>query len=267
MQSRSALNHVLAALLALYLICNHAQAQAPQPRFVHAFVALADTEHQGIVPVPAKLGNGLDPVRNLYWGAAAGVKTFFTHSSSWTLLNCKSNPRPDVLERCVFKRRDREVYLVADAYRGDAIKRTIVDFFEAAAARNPEPVAGSVASHQPTLSAGGAASLVAYVGHDGLMDFRLPATASKKNETRRDAIILACASKQFFSEQLRASGAYPLLWTTGLMAPEAYTLESALDGWVENETAEQIRERAAVAYDKYQKCGLRGARRLFASGW
>jgi len=51
------------------------------------------------------------------------------------------------------------------------------------------------------------------------------------------------------------------------MAPEAYTLKSALDGWMEHESNEQIRQRAAGAYDKYQKCGLRGAQRLFASGW
>jgi len=99
------------------------------------------------------------------------------------------------------------------------------------------------------------------------MDFQLQRFPRKNNEIRRDAIVLACASKQFFAEPLRASGAYPLLWTTGLMAPEAYTLKSALDGWIAGEHNEQIRDRAAGAYDKYQKCGLRAAHRLFASGW
>ena len=51
------------------------------------------------------------------------------------------------------------------------------------------------------------------------------------------------------------------------MAPEAYTLKSALEGWIEGESNEQVRQRAAIIYDKYQKCGLRGARRLFATGW
>jgi len=51
------------------------------------------------------------------------------------------------------------------------------------------------------------------------------------------------------------------------MAPEAYTLKSALDGWIAGETGEQIRERAAAAYDKYQRCGLKAARRLMATGW
>jgi hypothetical protein len=51
------------------------------------------------------------------------------------------------------------------------------------------------------------------------------------------------------------------------MAPEAYTLKSALDGWMAHEGPEQVRERAAAAYDRYQKCGLKGARRLLVSGW
>jgi len=50
------------------------------PRVAHVFVALADNQHQGIVPVPAVLGNGSDPQRNLYWGAAYGFKTFFKFS-------------------------------------------------------------------------------------------------------------------------------------------------------------------------------------------
>ena len=238
-------------------------AAQPTTRTVHVFVALADNEHQGIVPVPARIGNGLDAEHNLYWGAAAGVKTFFARSSEWKLLRCVQKPKTQILERCLFQHRDANVYLIADAYRGDEIRQAILDFFSAAAgAEEPIPVPpGS----QTTTAA--ASNLVVYVGHDGLMDFQLPNMPRKQNEAHREAIVLACASKQYFGEGLRNSGAYPLLWTTNLMAPEAYTLKSALDGWVIGESNEMIRERAAVAYDKYQKCGLRGARRLLATGW
>jgi hypothetical protein len=51
------------------------------------------------------------------------------------------------------------------------------------------------------------------------------------------------------------------------MAPEAYVLKPALDGWIANETGERIRSRAAEAYNQYQRCGLKAARGLFASGW
>jgi hypothetical protein len=257
----------LLSAAALLFACTYAPGQILPPRTVHVFVALADNQNQGIVPVPARLGNGLDPVHNLYWGAAAGVKTYFARSSEWALLNCGEKPKPDILERCVFKHRKAEVYMVADAYRGDAIRQAMLDFFDAAAGASPETIALSHASPAVSLTARGGSDLVAYVGHNGLMDFRLPLVPRKKNEIHRDAIMLACASKQYFAEPLRTSGAYPLLWTTNLMAPEAYTLKSALDGWIDRESNEQVRERAAAAYDKYQKCGLRAARRLFATGW
>jgi hypothetical protein len=51
------------------------------------------------------------------------------------------------------------------------------------------------------------------------------------------------------------------------MAPEAYTLKSALDGWILGESDDKTRDRAAAAYDKYQKCGLRAARTLMATPW
>jgi len=40
-----------------------------------------------------------------------------------------------------------------------------------------------------------------------------------------------------------------------------------IDGWIAGDNNEQIRNRAAPAYDKYQKCGHRAAFRLFATGW
>lgn len=259
-------NHGWLTVLCLCLYLYPAASQNPPIRTVHVFVALADNEHQGIVPVPARLGNGSDPEHNLYWGAAAGVKTFFARSSDWALLSCGQKPKPEVLERCLFKHRRAEVYLVADAYRGDEIRQAILDFFDAAAGASAEKITLPT-TPAVTLTARGGSNVVVYVGHDGLMDFQLPLVPRKKNEIHRDAIVLACASKQYFGEALRTAGAYPLLWTTNLMAPEAYTLKGALDGWIAGETNEQIHERAAVAYDKYQKCGLRGARRLFATGW
>src|SRR2546423_1366193 len=113
-------------------------AQNLPPRTVHVFVALADNQNQGIIPVPPRLGNGLDPAHNLYWGAAAGVKTFFRRSADWSVVSCGQRPKPEVMERCVFKHRSANVYLVADAYRGDEIRQAILDFFDAAAGASPE---------------------------------------------------------------------------------------------------------------------------------
>jgi len=258
---------VVLACAALLVSASAVWAQDSTLRTVHVFVALADNQHQGIIPVPAKLGNGEDAERNLYWGSAYGVKTFFARSADWVRIRCGEKPKAEILERCVFKHRAENVYLVADAYRGVEIKQAILDFLDSAAGDGAETMSLPSGSQTLKLPIHGGANLVAYVGHDGLMNFQLPHFPRQKNESHRDAVVLACASKQFFAEPVRASGAYPLLWTTGLMAPEAYTLKSALDGWIAGENREQIRDRAAGAYDKYQKCGFRAAQRLLVSGW
>jgi hypothetical protein len=254
-------------VFAIFVVFSLAMASVAEssPRVVHVFVAMADNQHQGIVPVPAALGNGSDPQRNLYWGAAFGVKTFFKASVEWQLISCSRGPKTAILERCVFKSRDEDVFLVADAYQGSEIKSAVTDFLSAAAGKTSEYIRAKVNSTDVSLAAGGAADLVAYVGHDAFMDFQIAPIAGAKGNKPRRTIILACASKAFFGPYLRQTGAEPLLWTTGLMAPEAYTLEAALTGWIANEDEEAIRRRAARGYDKYQKCGLRAALKLFAT--
>jgi hypothetical protein len=254
-------------LLALLAMMSSLLLGQTSPRTIHVFVALADNANQGIVPVPRILGNGEDPEHNLYWGSAYGVKTFFSRSPDWKLLSCGQKPKHEILDRCIFKYRSANVYLVADAYRGREIQTAIVNFFDAAAGLSWEQLKIKDGPQEFILNVLGGSNLVAYIGHDGLMDFQLPRIPARKNDASREAIILACASNIYFAKPLRASGAYPLLWTTNLMAPEAYTLKSALDGWILRESNEKIRERAAAAYDKYQKCGLNAARRLMATGW
>lgn len=231
---------------------------------IHVFVALADNVNQGIVPVSASLGNGDNAATNLYWGAAFGIKTFFTKKNKdWELISVTPNPSPGILERCIFKHRRDSILMVADAYQGKEISQTTVDFLEAAAGKPGEKLrVGDVEFH-----AGGSADLVAYIGHNGLMDFKLHSHPKRRDDRERRAIILACASKYYYSPALQQSGATPLLWTTNLMAPEAYVLSAAIDGWMKKESDEQIRLRAADAYHKYQNCGVRAARALFATGW
>jgi hypothetical protein len=251
-----------------FLLCvsNTAFGQS-KPRVVHVFVALADNEHQGIVPVSAALGNGDDPARNLYWGAAFGVRAFFKKAPEWKEIFHFKPPTKFILERSVFQNRADGALLVADAYRGSEIRQAITDFFRAAAGvRDKETIArgviGGVGFQVPPL-----ADLVVYVGHDGLMDFPLAIDFVGSSGKGRSAIVLACASRSYFRDLLRASGAAPLLWTTGLMAPEAYTLKAALDGWMLQESKEQIRKRAAAAYAHYQKCSDAAAMHLFSSDW
>jgi hypothetical protein len=267
----------IAFLFALLSACQSASleplrpevAAAPRPakrnssKLIHVLVALCDNQYQGIVPVPARIGNGDDPANNLYWGASFGVKTFFKRAGDWTLIAETRNPRDGILERLVFKHRTKDLYLIADAYRGREIKQCVADFFQFSAGRDGE----TIKANSIELRAGGGADLVAYVGHDGLMDFALDSYPQKADGRQRDTIMLACMSKRYFAEPLRNTGARPLLWTTGLMAPEAYVLKAAIDGWTLNEDGNDIRRRAAAAYNQYQRCGTNAALRLFSTGW
>src|SRR5205823_10726564 len=133
--------------------------------------------------VPGEAGEGEDPEQNLYWGSAYGVKTFFTRSRDWERIACGEKPKAEILERCVFKSRAWNVYLVADAYRGREIRQAILDFLSAAAGESAEMVSVPAAAGGLKVATRGGANLVAYIGHDGLMDFQLQQFPRKKHET------------------------------------------------------------------------------------
>ena len=258
MAGRNIARTLTAALIALVGWEMNAQ------RVVHVVVALCDNVNQGIVKVPAAIGNGQDPGRNLYWGAGCGVRHWFTKKSGeWILLKKWTNPEGHILERAAWKHRTKDVYLVADAYDGAFIQQATNDMLDFAGGHQVK----TLRMDSTTIRFGGASDLIAYCGHDGLMEFAPPPAKAAANPKKRETIILACISKRFFAEPLKATGAQPLLWSTGLMSPEAYTLDAAIQGWVRGETSTQVRERAAQAYHQWQKCGISGARRLLVSGW
>ena len=231
---------------------------------IHVFVALCDNINQGIVPVPKLIGNGQDPKNNLYWGALYGVKNFLKNKSNiWIYQSSIKSKDKDVLESILFKHKSKNIFLLAEAYDGKKIKKCTEDFLLA----SNNNLNREIAYKNQQLKFGGESKLVAYIGHDGLMEFEVN-LAYKKNPSKKiDAIILACASKDYFQNEIKKSKANPILWTTNLMAPEAYSLEAALNSWSNDLSANQIMEDAAKAYNKYQKCGINGARRLFATGF
>lgn len=249
---------ILNLLSYFVLICCYSQTA---PKTIHVYVALCDNANQGIVPVPEKLGNGQNPQNNLYWGAMYGVKSYFKRSKEWVLVSKESSEQDYILERLLFKHKTTNTYLLADAYDGKYIKRTTIDFLEASAGNN----CVIIKHKENELFFGGGASLLSYVGHDGLMEFEVSGNFKSSTKDKKDVIILACVSKSYFSPYIKLTKANPLVWSTGLMSPEAYTLKAAIDGWLLNESNAQIRERAAQAYHKYQKCGIRGARNLLVT--
>lgn len=263
---------IISAILFLFFFSYSALTIAT-PRVVHVVVALCDNKNQGIVPVPATIGNGQDPKNNLYWGAAYGVKTFMRKRPNWQLVETISTggPRKNILERVIFKHKTDNVYLVADAYDGEFIQQTIGDFYQYISGELKQPLK----IDQKNLSTGGGADLVVYIGHNGLMDYsvsRLNLNASDITDEKarqlngqRQAAVFACKSKPYFLPQFERAGIRPAMMTTNFMAPEAYILNALVDSWIKKQSPEQTREAVAQAYAKYQKISVKSAKGLFAT--
>lgn len=240
-------------------------AAADPPKVIHIFVALCDNAAQGIAPVPAKIGNGDDPNHNLYWGCDDGLRTHFKQRKTWRLVETRANPKPDVLERLVFKHATHDAWLVADAYRGAAIKRSLEDFLAAAAGRTAETIELPRANQPVSLHLAGSASFLAFIGHNGLMDFTLPFPSTMRSGASVPAVVLCCKSQDYFEQGLRLAGAQPLLLTTQFMYPGSFILHAALDGWLAGQPPTALRELAATAYARNQKISVKAARGVFAA--
>ncbi len=225
-----------------------------ETKVIRIFTALCDNEHQGIVKVPAKIGNGDKPADNLYWGAMYGIKTWFSKSKSWEKISSQK-VNAVVLERVVFKRKGEDVYLVADAFRGREMKKCLKAYFTSLTGKFED----SDSLKKLGLSLKNT-KLSIFVGHNGLMDFEMPLI---KGKGHLDAMSFCCKSRPFFNERIKAAGSNPFLLTNGFMAPEAYSISAAIDGWLLGNTPEGVARRAAAAYHKFQKCGHRGAYNLF----
>jgi len=265
--------------LALFLLLLPGSLWA-ESRVIHVLVALCDNETQGIVPVSAQLGNGDDPAKNLYWGAMYGVSTHLRKHKDWEFKEKVLNPDERIYERLIFKSKAGDTFIVADAYAGKYIKECTEDLFKFASGQDKIPL--TVAGAQVT--AGGGADLLVYMGHNGLMDFQLDkfpvaydgqkslldlpleATPILSDGRKRQVAVFSCLSERFFKEALKQAGAEPLILTRDLMAPEAYILAALAEGWMKKERGEVLRDRVAAAYNAYQKCGIKAAKRTFTDG-
>ncbi|WP_084675292.1 hypothetical protein [Methylomicrobium agile] len=226
----------------------HAVAQSSH---IHVIVSLVDNVLQGIVPVPAKIGNGNDTRHNLYWGAAYGVKTFLSRAPGWRQLGCENAVSDTILERCRFAWEDR-LTVTADAYRGSRIDRAMLDFMREAAT--------------PPSSA--QREMIVFIGHDGLMDEASRPVAEhfpKHSKHDKQAVVLACLSDEYFSAHVQAAGSQPVVTTFSFMAPEAYVLEAVARGFAGRASEAELRSAAARAYAKYQHISARAGNSVFGA--
>ncbi|MEY4484210.1 MAG: hypothetical protein RL693_1662 [Verrucomicrobiota bacterium] len=231
---------ILPTLLAVFFM---ALSVSRAEKSVRVFVALCDNKTQGIIPVGEKIGNGDLPDDNLYWGCTDGFGSLFKRSKDWKVLTSTSDISPSILRSMKLKHAREEVVMTAEAYRGSDIRRCIEDF-EAAVES-------------------GQYDLVAFIGHNGLMDFQLP-DRPKQSPTKTEAIVLCCRSDIYFGPRLQWIGGKPLLLTQQLMYPGAFILHDVLNVWIAGGTPAAMREAAGRSYAKNQKISVKAATGVFA---
>jgi hypothetical protein len=235
-------------------------------KVIHVHVALCDNASQGIAPVPAKIGNGDDPANNLYWGCSDGSRPLFSKSPHWKRLHVgKVDGTPDILERLVFQHQKTRALLVVDAWRGKEIKPCITAFCKAMAGQRYETLAMEIDGQARRINLAGGADFLTFIGHNGLMEFRVPKyPANPKRKQPVAAALLCCKSHSFFTGHLEEAGVEPILTTASNMYPGAFILHDVLEAWFAGKDRAAIRQTAAQAYAKSQKISTRAALTVFA---
>ena len=235
---------------------------AGKPLVAHVVVVLADNKHQGIVPVPEKLGNGQDPRNNLYWGALYGLRTHLIRKAQWVLVAKTKNPAKYILERLLLQKQmgDRTIQVIAEAWDGAHMSEALDHYF--ACVSGTKKVTVTEDGSEP-VAAGGDAHLVVFVGHNGLMDRDHDLPTHANSQPARATAALACRSRGYFSNHLSAAKANPVLMTNGLMAPEGYVVAALLEGFFRSHSKQKIAKEVATAYHAYQNCGMQAAMNLF----
>ena len=158
----------------------------------------------------AKLGDGDNPRTNLYWATTEGFLGWFGRKGSgWKSALVATGDaigEPDVLDLRVWRRevatparwraagapKRVTVYVVAQAWRGTAIDRALGRYAEDLYGAHTQAI---TLADGTTLAAGGDAHVVAYVGHNRLMDlatFDWRAIAASGDDRSRGVIAIAC---------------------------------------------------------------------------
>ncbi len=269
---------VILFLTMFCMACSKAQTEKldpnPEPpaevsrsaKVIHLYVALCDNASQGIAPVPKNIGNGDDAPNNLYWGCSDGARPIFSKSKEWKRLSAgKVDSQPEVLERLVFEHKTNGAILVADAWRGSNIKECMTAYRKALSGQEYESLSLKIGDKDAKLNIRGGADLLVFIGHNGLMEFKVPDYPANPNRKQAvDAMVLCCKSEKYFPTHLEQSGANPIMLTASNMYPGAFILHDVLPGWFAGEAPAELRMRAAKAYAKNQGISTRGASTVFS---
>ncbi|MGE0403144.1 MAG: hypothetical protein AB7T06_40935 [Kofleriaceae bacterium] len=233
---------------------------AGKPLVVEVHVPLCDNNI--IACGNAKLGDGDNPETNLYWSTTPGFGSWFNRKrGGWKrVLKLREGETgdKDVLALHVYRRhvstpaawRKRgapskfEIDIVVHGWRGSAIDRALAAY--AADISNPSARAIKI-DDTSTLEAGGAAQIVAWVGHNRLMDLEAFAWPAPGTATK-GTIAIACHTAAYMEDEVPSSTRVPLLMTRDFLFANAAPLEAAVLAFASGGSYAKIRLDAATAY-------------------
>lgn len=245
-----------------------ADVTAGAPLVVEVHVPLCDSS---IIPCGnAKLGDGDNPETNLYWATTPGFGRWFARrGGGWTraLATTTATGDKDVLALHVYRKtvttpaawRKRgapkrlAIAVVIRAWRGTAIDRALAAYAEDVSGKGERRV---TLGDGQALAAGGAAQIVAWVGHNRLMDveaFTWPEPAT----SARGAIAIACHTAAYMEANVPAPTRVPLLMTRDFLFANAAPLEAAVLAFAAGGSYARIRRDAATAYAGVQQREVR----------
>jgi hypothetical protein len=241
---------------------------AGKPLVVEIHVPLCDSTI--IACGNAKLGDGDNPETNLYWSTTPGFGEWFARKGSgWKRVlkqKAADTGDTDVLAVHVYRRsviapaswrkrgspKQFEIDLVIHGWRGKAIDRALAAYAVDVSGAGARIV---TLDDGTTIEAGGAAQLVAWVGHNRLMDlekFDWPAPGHDS----KGAIAIACDTAPYMKAAVSAATRVPLLMTSDLLFANAAPLEAVVLAFASGGDYARIRRDAATAYAGVQRSSL-----------
>jgi len=234
--------------------------KAGRPLVVQVHVPLCD--NRIIACGNRRLGDGDNPNTNLYWSTSGGFKGWFRSQRAWRLVHVGTDPKGAVMETRIWRRRVRptrqwrrlgvlkafDVYVVAMAWRGREIQRAMDSYVS--------DLYGSakrtfVANDGTRIAAGGAAHVVAYVGHNGWMDVEEYDFASAQRLSHaktKGTIAVACMTAPYLAGPVASPRRVPLLMTTSLLFAGAHSFEGAVTSFARGQPLRSVRNAAARSY-------------------
>ena len=242
-----------------------ADVAAGRPLVAEVHVPLCDSS---IIPCGnAKLGDGDNPETNLYWSTTPGFGEWFSRrGSGWKRVlkqGAADTGDPDILAVHVYRRTLRapaawrkrgapatfELDLVIHGWRGKAIDRALARYAADLSGAERRTIALADGSQ---LAAGGAAQLVAWVGHNRLMDLKSytwPAAATPV----KGNIAIACHTAAYMADQIAEAARVPLLMTRDFLFSNAAPLEATVLAFADGGDYARMRADATAAYAEVQQ--------------